>query len=179
MAVIEQRYAQALADLVAQGVVPAGQMRRELAELTQVIESSRPLRTVLASPAVAWDKKRALLDAVADRVGVSRIARNFLIVAAQRGRVGRLAGMDLAFEQLLLEREGIVKAEVASARQLNARERAAIEAELARQLGRKLQTRYVTDAALVGGFVARVGDQVYDGSIRGRLGRLRQALLTA
>ncbi|MGN6592467.1 MAG: F0F1 ATP synthase subunit delta [Terriglobales bacterium] len=48
-----------------------------------------------------------------------------------------------------------------------------------RQLGRKLQTRYATDPELVGGFVAQVGDQVYDGSIRGRLERLRQALISA
>jgi len=179
MAVIEQRYAQALADLVAKGVIPAEVLRRELAEVTATVASSPALRTVLASPAVSWEKKLTLLDVIAERAGLSRITRNFLVVAAQRGRIGLLEGMDQAFEQLLLDLQGIVKAEVASARTLTASERADIERELARQLGRKLQTRYLADAGLVGGFKARVGDQVYDGSISGRLERLRQALLSA
>jgi len=178
MAAVEQRYAQALADLVAKGAIPADTLRRELGLVAATVRASAPLRLVLSSPAVAWEQKKPVLETMAARLGLSRLTRNFLLVAAERGRAGHLEGIDAAFEQLLLEREGIVKAEIASARSLSAAERSAIESELARRLGRKLDTRYRTDAALVGGFVARVGDQVYDGSIRGRLDRLRHHLLT-
>ncbi|HXR98053.1 MAG TPA: ATP synthase F1 subunit delta [Terriglobales bacterium] len=177
MAVIEQRYAQALTDLVARGDIDADKLRRELATLTQVVESSPALTTVLASPAVAWEKKLAVLDALAARLQLSRLTRNFLVVAAQRGRISLLAGIDRAFEQLRLQTQGIVKAQILSARELGQAERAAIERQLSLSLGRKLETQYATDASLVGGFLARVGDQVYDGSIRGRLDRLRQNLL--
>ena len=179
MAVIAQRYAQALADLVARGAAPADTVRRELRELADMLAESAPLRQVLASPAVAWEQKRALLQQLAARAQVSTLASNFLLVAAQRGRIGMLPEMERAFEQLLLQQQGIVQAEVSSARALSGGERAAIEAALAQQLGRKLDTRYRTDPELVGGFVARVGDQVFDGSLRGRLQRLRQHLLSA
>lgn len=178
MAAVEQRYAQALADLVGRGAIPADALRRELGLVAATVQASAPLRLVLASPAVAWEQKRPVLEAIAAKLGLSRLTRNFLLVTAKRGRAGHLDGIDAAFEQLLLEREGIVKAEIASARSLSAGERASIEAELSRHTGRKLDARYRTEAALVGGFVARVGDQVYDGSIRGRLERLRHHLLT-
>jgi len=181
MGVIEQRYAQALADLATGGATPgimdAAVLGRELDEVAATLGASAPLRAVLASPAVAWNKKRALLDAVAERAHFSRITRNFLLVAVQRGRASRVQGIAEAFEQLLLERQGIVQAEVTSARALAPEERAAIEASLARRLGRQLQVQYREDGELVGGFIARVGDQVFDGSIAGRLRRLRSALI--
>lgn len=178
MAVIEQRYAQALADLTARGAIPAAALQRELSELSGMVEASAPLRRVLASPAVAWQQKLKLLDALAAKIQLSRLTRNFLVVAAQRGRLALLPGMEQAFEQLLLDQQGIVKADVASARPLGEGERASLERELGRRVGRKLDTRYRTDPELVGGFVARVGDQVFDGSLRGRLERLRQQLMT-
>ncbi|MGH9394335.1 MAG: ATP synthase F1 subunit delta [Terriglobales bacterium] len=177
MAAIEQRYAQALADLVRKGAIPAETLRRELGMVAATVHASAPLRRVLASPAVAWEQKLPVLEAIAAKLELSRLTRNFLLVAAQRGRAARIEGMDAAFEQLLLEQEGIVKAEISSARSLSAAERERIEAELSRRLGRKLDPRYTNDPALVGGFLARVGDQIYDGSIRGRLERLRQHLL--
>lgn len=176
---IDQRYAQALADLVAKGAIAADLARRELGEMAELVTGSAPLRAVMASPAVSWDKKLQLLDAVAAKAGVSRISRNFLAVSAQRGRFGHLPGMEQAFEEIMLQQQGVVRAEVTSARPLGEAERAGIERQLETRLGRKLQTRYRTDPELVGGFIARVGDQVYDGSIRGRLHRLRHALVSA
>lgn len=179
MAVVEQRYAQALADLVAKGVIEAETLRRELGALAQVVDASAPLRVVLGSPTVSWGKKLVLLDAVSQRLQLSRLTRNFFVVAAERGRIPHLAGMARAFERLLLEQRNIVPVEVSSARPLSEQERAAIEGELSQRLGRQLEMQFHIDADLLGGFVARVGDQIYDGSLSGRLQRLRQALLTA
>ncbi|MGH9481170.1 MAG: ATP synthase F1 subunit delta [Terriglobales bacterium] len=177
MAVIEQRYAQALADLADKGAIQAATLQRELRELAAMMAESPALRRILASPALAWPQKQALLEVLAAKSKISCLTRNFLLVAAQRGRLGRLEGIEQAFEQLLLDRQGIVRAEVSSARVLSKPERTAIERELSNRLGRKLEARYRTEPELVGGFVARVGDQVYDGSLRGRLDRLRQGLL--
>ena len=89
----------------------------------------------------------------------------------------RLPRIAHAFAQLQLDLQGIVRAEVTSARALAPEERADIEATLARRLGAQLQVQYREDGALVGGFIARVGDQVFDGSLAGRLRRLRSALI--
>lgn len=179
MAAIEQRYAQALADLVDSGAIAAATLQRELRDLATMVAESPALRTVLASPAVTWPQKQALLEALTSKSKLSRLTRNFLLVTAQRDRIAYLGGIEQAFEQILLDQQGIVRAEVASARALAKAERAAIERELSSRLGRKLETRYRTDPDLVGGFIARVGDQVYDGSLRGRLQRLRQTLLSS
>lgn len=178
MGVIEQRYAHALADLVAdpKAKLSADTVRRELDDLAVTMHESSALRGVLASPAVSWEHKLPVLEAVAKAAGISPIGRNFLLVVAQRGRITHLEGIVAAFDQLLLDRQGIVRADVASARTLSAGERDAIERELAAKLGCKLVTRWQIDPDLVGGFTARVGDQIFDGSIRGRLARLRQAL---
>ncbi|MGH9488722.1 MAG: ATP synthase F1 subunit delta [Terriglobales bacterium] len=179
MAAVEQRYARALADLVARGDIDAEQLRSELAQMAGLIASSLPLRLVLASPAVPWERKRALLDTLAQRLHLARLTRNFLLVTAERDRIAHLSGIERAFEQLLLDQQGILTAEVASARSLSQSERDALQHRLEQKLGRKLRARFRTDPELVGGFRAQVGDQVYDGSIRGRLQRLRRALLSS
>ncbi|MGH9414265.1 MAG: ATP synthase F1 subunit delta [Terriglobales bacterium] len=179
MAAVEHRYARALADLVAKGDIDAERLRSELAKLAELVGSSQPLRLVLASPAVPWERKKKLLDTLAQKLKLARLTRNFLLVAAQRDRIQHLAGIARTFEQLLLDQQGILTADIASARSLSNSERAALETELEKHLGRKLRARYRTDPELVGGFHAQIGDQVYDGSIRGRLQRLRQALLSA
>ena len=70
---------------------------------------------------------------------------------------------------LLDERLGFVRAEVASARDLDDAQRAALEAELSRLAGKKAKLTFTIDPALIGGVVARVGSIVYDGSVRGQL----------
>lgn len=179
MAAVEHRYARALADLVAKGDIDAEELRSDLARLAELVSASQPLRVVLASPAVPWESKKKLLDVLAQKLKLARLTRNFLLVTEQRDRISHVPGIAKAFEQLLLEQQGIVMAEVASARSLSEAERLTLEKELEKHLGRKLRTRFHTDPELVGGFRAQVGDRVYDGSIRGRLQRLRQALLNA
>jgi F-type H+-transporting ATPase subunit delta len=176
MAVIEQRYAAALADLVARGDIAAADLARDLRQVSAMLAESAGLATVLVSPAVNWPHKRAVIEALAARAQLAPITRNFLLVVAQRGRAARIPGIARALDQLLLERRGIVRAEVASARALSAAERLALEQALARRLGRQLETHYRLQPDLVGGFVARVGDDVYDASILGRLQRLRHQL---
>jgi F-type H+-transporting ATPase subunit delta len=176
MAIIEQRYANALADLVARGDIAAGDLARDLGQVSAMLAESTGLATVLTSPAVNWLHKRAVIDALAARAQLAPITRNFLLVVAQRGRAGRIAAIAHALEALLLERRGIVRAEVSSARILSAGERAMLEQTLARRLGRQLEAHYRLQPDLVGGFLARVGDDVYDASILGRLQRLRHRL---
>lgn len=176
MALIDERYAQALLDLIADGKANADVLRRELEQFVRLLEESRPLHAVLASPAVSRPQKLAVLDALVERLHVSRLTRNFLAVATERGRAAQLPGIVRAFERLWLERSGVRRAEIVSARPLSAEERVAIEQALAAVSAATIEASYRQDEDLIGGFVARVGDTVYDGSLRGRLNRLRQQL---
>ena len=81
-----------------------------------------------------------------------------------------------AYEALLDERLGYVRADVSSAHPLSNLQRANLEVELSRLAGKKAKLKFSTDPALLAGVVARVGSTVYDGSVRGQLERLRAKL---
>ena len=107
---------------------------------------------------------------------VSAQVRNFLFVVIDHRRVHEFSSIVEAFETLLDERLGFVRADVSSAQDLTEAQRAALEAQLSRLAGKKAKLRFTTDPALMAGVVARVGSTVYDGSVRGQLERLRVKL---
>jgi F-type H+-transporting ATPase subunit delta len=72
---------------------------------------------------------------------------------------------------------GFVRAEVTSAASLDDKRRGDLEMELSRLTGKRMRLRYSTDAALLGGVVARIGSTMYDGSVRGQLQQMRRKLI--
>ena len=176
MAAVNNRYARAFAEVVLEQKLDTGKVLAELGSLVELVNSSPQLRAVWENPAVPAEQKRNLLDAIAQRAGVSRQVRNFLAVLIDRGRIVALAQIARQFETELNERLGFVEAEIASARELGEQEKRALEAQIAQVTGRRVRARYVRDAALLGGAVIQVGSTIYDGSVKGQLERLKQQL---
>ncbi|MGB9605706.1 MAG: ATP synthase F1 subunit delta, partial [Bryobacteraceae bacterium] len=102
--------------------------------------------------------------------------RRFLLVVMERRRMGLLGEIREATEQLLDERMGVVRVEIASARELASSQREALESGLARLTGRQPRSRYRIEPELIGGAVVRLGSLIYDGSIRGQLEALKRRL---
>lgn len=177
-AAVASRYARALADLVTRpgsGLEP----ERALAELESfagALKASAELQHVLLSPAVPPPRKRALIARLAGGVGLSDLIRRFLYVLVDRRRIALLEEVREAFETEIDERRGVVRVDVASARELSAAQREALGRELARLTGRRPRLRFALQPGLIAGLVARVGSTVYDGSVRGQLLALRQRL---
>jgi F-type H+-transporting ATPase subunit delta len=175
---LASRYASALVD-VATDPKAGGDphtLLRELRGFEEVFTTSAELRNALTTPAVPPARKRAVVGRIGQKLGISRIARNFLFVLADHRRIAILAEVLEAFELLLDERLGFARAEVSSAAELDQRQRELLAGELERLSGRKVRTRFSVDPALVGGVVARIGSTVYDGSVRGRLQALGRRL---
>lgn len=175
---LASRYASALVD-VATGPKAGADPHHVLAELRsfeQVFAGSAELRNALTSPSVPPARKRAVVGRIADQLGISRIARNFLFVLSDHRRIASLAEVLEAFDLLLDERLGFTRAEITSARELNESQRNAVSHELERLTGRKVRTRFAVDRELLGGLVARLGSTVYDGSVRGQLQMLGKRL---
>jgi F-type H+-transporting ATPase subunit delta len=82
----------------------------------------------------------------------------------------------LQLEKELDARMGLVEAHVTSARDLGDDEKRALEAQVEKMTGRKARTRFGLDASLLGGAVVRVGSTIYDGSVKGQLERIREAI---
>ena len=93
-------------------------------------------------------------------------------------RAGMLVEIEQAFSRLLDARQGITQAAVTSATELTAKERAELNAALAKLTGEKVPAQYTTDAALIGGAVVRIGSTIYDGSVRTQLERMRARMIS-
>ena len=95
----------------------------------------------------------------------------------ERGRVDRLAAVAAEYRRLLNRERGIVEAVATAAGPLTADETAALQRKVADMTGRTVDLRVEVDEALIGGLTVRVGDTLYDASVRGRLERLRERLV--
>ena len=169
------QYANALADIaLAQGAAePAA---KQLADFGAAYAESAELRNFLASPAVGREAKHGVIEKILARLGASKIIRNFLFVIVDHRRTAIVPEIVERFQEVIRQRQGIAEAEVRSAVELNAAQKAEVAGMLARLTGKRVETRYALDAALLGGAVVRIGDTVYDGSLRHRLDKMRTRL---
>jgi F-type H+-transporting ATPase subunit delta len=149
---------------------------RTVDELSRIMRISSA-RTILTSPVVAPAEKRNALDRILPNA--TPVVRNFLHILADRDRMDEVPGIAEALHDLVNRQRGVVTAEVTTAVALDADMEQTLAAKLATHLHREpgqiaLRTR--VDPNIIGGVVARVGDQVIDDSVRGRLERLRRAI---
>jgi len=148
----------------------------EAQQMSSLVRENKALREVWQAPSVSADQKRAVLDAIAKRAGISQMVRNFIAVLIDKGRMRFLDEIVAEFSHELNQRLGFAEAEITTTRELTAGERSALEADLAKVTGKKIRARYDQDQSILGGAVARVGSTVYDGSVKGQLEKLREQL---
>jgi F-type H+-transporting ATPase subunit delta len=172
------RYARALVDVV---LSPGSALKPEdavaqLRAVVQTIADSFELRNALLTPAIQTSRKRAVMGRLLQQLRVPPVIRNFVYVIIDHRRVAIMPEILEAFELVLDERLGFIRAEVTSAEPLDQRRSSEIESELSGLTGKRMRLRFAVDAALIGGVAARIGSKVYDGSVRGHLEQLRRQL---
>ena len=151
------------------------QWQRDL-ELLRDVLGQEDLRTLAEHPAVPYaDKERVLRRIVGD---LSDEALNLVLLMIRRGRPRAIAGMVEQFAALVRRERGIALAEVRTALPLEDAQRSAVTDRLHELTGSTIEINEVVDESLIGGITVRIGDQLYDASVRNRLERLR-ARLTA
>jgi F-type H+-transporting ATPase subunit delta len=169
------QYANALADIaLAQGAAEA--VTQELTGFGALYAESAELRNFLSSPAATKEAKHRVIEKLLARVGGSKIVRNFLLVIVDHQRTHFLPEIIAAFQQVVRERQGITEAQISSAVELNAPQKAEMKSTLERLTGKRVEPTFSLEPELLGGAVVRVGDTVYDGSLRSRLNELRARL---
>ncbi len=176
MAAVTSRYARALADVVLESKLDAARAVADVRTMAGVVGASAELRNVWESPAVPAEQKLRLLDAIVAKTGVSRPVRNFIAVVMDHHRLAALGEIARQFETEMDQRLGFAEAEVTTARELDAAEKAELEGRLAVVTGRKVRATYGQDPALLGGAIIKVGSTIYDGSVRGQLQRLKDQI---
>jgi F-type H+-transporting ATPase subunit delta len=174
---VARRYARALADVVAPPGKPVDPTALEqLRGIQAAVGYNSDLRKALLSPAVSPSRKRAVIEKLLWPIVSSQAVRNFLFVVINHRRVVEFPSIVDAFEELLDERTGFVRADVTTAKELDESGRGRLESEISSVSGKKAKVRFSTNPALVAGVVARIGSTVYDGSVRGQLDKLKVAL---
>lgn len=178
LSALATRYAKALVDAVTERNSKTDPQRAkdQLRAVASLIEGSNDLRGALLSPAVPPARKRAVMAKLIEPLGVDNKIRNFLYIVIDHRRVHEIPAIVEAFEVLLDEQLGFIRADVASANPLTDAQKASLGEQLSKMAGKKAKLNFSTDPALVAGVVARVGSKVYDGSVRGQLERLRAEL---
>ena len=148
---------------------------RDLARLEAAL-SDEGLRALVEHPAVAFaDKERVLRRVIGD---VADEPLSLVLLMIRRGRSAAIGRMVEHFRELVRRENGIALAEVRTALPLEDAQRSAVTARLHELTGSTIQINEVVDESLIGGITVRIGDQLYDASVRNRLERLR-ARLTA
>ncbi len=169
-----RRYAQAVTQLAReQGTFDAWE--EDLAQLQALVADPGAV-TFLANPSVDEDEKHHLLD-----VGLARNrpeVRNLAHLLLRRHRLQIVPDLVEAFTEARLAEQGIAVAEVTTAEPLDPEGQQAVRERLERIVGKKIELRMKTDPSIIGGIVARIGDQVIDGSVVNQLRQLRQRLST-
>jgi F-type H+-transporting ATPase subunit delta len=135
------------------------------------------LMRVLADPALSFDARRSVAERVMGDV-VTGGPRNLVLLLVRRGRIELLPEVAAQLRRLYDQRQGIVKATVTSASPLTDADVSALRDRLAGMTGGHVDLSLQVDPDILGGVMVRIGDRLIDGSVRGRLERLRTRLAT-
>jgi F-type H+-transporting ATPase subunit delta len=179
MSVFASRYARALADVVLEAKLNPAEVRQQLEDFAATFAGSKELREVLLNPSLPTAKRVAILDTVNRRIACGPKVRNFLAVLISRERLAALSEIVEEYRLEMNRRLEISDAEVLTARPLQDQEREKLEREVAQLAGTRVNATFRQDKSLIGGAIVRIGSTIYDGSVRGRLERLRERLVSS
>lgn len=172
---LARRYARAVMEIgTAHGNLD--KIGADLRSLAQAMQTSAELVTVLTNPAIRRADRRKVIDGLLQRVDAAPHTRNLVYLLLDGERLGSLEAISREVDAMIEARAGRLAAEVTSARPLDADQLSQITAALEQVSGKKVAVTRREDPDLLGGVVAKLGDTVYDGSLRTQLRTLRDEL---
>lgn len=171
---IARRYAQALYEEAASKDRVA-QVDEDVLLIRQSLDGSRELVSFFESPVINRDKKEAIVrELFGERI--QPLTLDFLRLLIEKGREDFFPEIVEAYQGLRDEQQGVVQVHARTAHPLGDEEKKALGQALVKRTGRKVRLTLSQDPSLIGGIIVRVGDTVYDGSVRNKLVNLREQL---
>jgi F-type H+-transporting ATPase subunit delta len=148
----------------------------ELAGMVQLVHTSRDFRELLINPVFTKEDKKKIAGQILDRMGTDRMVINFVNVLIDRKRIDQLEAIEQAYREQVDNIRGITRGEVTSAEAITEEELDRVTDALSTITGKQVLVTTKVDPYLIGGLVARVGDMVFDGTIRTQLNQLKESL---
>jgi F-type H+-transporting ATPase subunit delta len=168
-------YAKAIMD-VAGSTQKAAEVQSELERFDAARRLSVELQEVFANPGIEASAKVAVANAIADRLSMSPMSRKVLEVLIQNWRINDLEAIIAALAAYVNEATNTVVAEVASAHALSEGEVEQLRLTLEKKMGKHVTVQVTKNAELLGGFVARIGSEILDASVAGKIEKFRESL---
>lgn len=173
---IARRYARALMGIG----VDSGQyaaIGTQISALASAMKVSDELSQTLSNPAFPRSDRKKVLEAILARLGANPVVKNFTLLLLDRERLGALPDIARELTAMIDEQEGRINATVTSAEPLDQDQLNQIKKTLEQLSGKTVQIEHKKDPEILGGVIAKVGDIVYDGSLRTQLSHMRNRLL--
>ena len=169
------RYARALLEVSQKDADPE-QVGQDLSGVVTVVTSHPKLGHIFVSPGA---RKKALVNELLPSLGgLSPVTKRLLVLLSERDRLSLLREICEVYQDKLMELRNIVRARITTASELELDSVASIKTALEAATGKQVEVEVSVDTTLLGGIVTQIGSTVYDGSVAGHLGRLRQRLST-
>lgn len=172
---LARRYAKALMEI---GTEDGSYKRigQDVAALAKAIKTSDELSSILSNPVFPRSDREKIILAILQRIGASATVINFSKLLLDRERIAAIPDISRALSAMIDDVSGQITAEVLTAAPLTSTQQAELKTTLESLSGKKIQFDIKEDKELLGGVVAKVGDLVYDGSLRTQLRELRRSL---
>jgi F-type H+-transporting ATPase subunit delta len=170
-----RRYSKALFELAKESGRVA-EVAGELTSIGDLLEGNPELHNVLFRPLHPVAQRRAVLDGVTVRLGASPTVRSFFSLLIDQRRLVDFPAIRDEFERLASEDAGLRRAEIVSAGVLRDDQLERLRRALSTRTGGEVEITVRVDPSLLGGVIAKVGDLVFDGSLRTQLRQLRANL---
>ncbi len=164
---VSRVYAQALLGLAEQNNDIDG-IAQEVADLGALIDQNSDLKKLIASPVIADDKRRAMIQRIFEGK-VSDSLYKFLQVLSRKSRLATLPGVCAAFAGLVAEKRGQIDVLATVAYEMNEETAQRVARELGESLNKTVNLQQTVDASLIGGMRLRIGDRLIDASVATRL----------
>jgi F-type H+-transporting ATPase subunit delta len=175
VAVAQRMYARALFQ-AAQDAGRVDAVAGDLSLHAGAMKDVPELRAILRNPQIDPVGKGEVLDQLAAEA--DELVRNFVRLVAEKGRAGELPEMSAELDALVAQAQNRLSVELTTSYELTDDEARSIVETIERAAGRTVEATRTVDSSLIGGIVLQIGSHRVDGSVRGRLDRLRRELAT-
>lgn len=170
---IARPYAEAVAKLAGEG--QSWKAWSDMLGLAAQVAADPQVAALAGNPAVPAERVAEVIVSVCGSALNSEGA-NFVRLLAENKRFNALPEIAALFEEIKAAQEGVLEARISTAFELTAEQMAGLVAKLEAKFGQKINVSQEVDAALIGGVVIQVGDEVMDASVRGRLASMAATL---
>lgn len=172
---LASRYSKALFELAKE----SGDQEKVFGEVrafSDLLEKNEEIKSFLTNPLIKSEDKEAALQKALNNSGIGDLAKNFLLVLAQKDRLELFEEIVEALQFQTDEAHGVTRGLVRSATVLGPSEREGVEKTVSKVTGKQVILTYKEDPTLIGGVVAQVGSFTFDDSLASHLTRLKEEI---